>query len=159
MYIITIIISYTFYLNVVSLLQLLYAQNENIQRVAAGVLCELANDRQGADIIDSEGAAVPLTELLHCRSEAIATYAAAVLFRMGEGKPTEYKKRLSAELTSSLLRNDNMNWIEQPNLDNSSSIIQQGYPPNHDNRQGIHYSFLPSIHMLINEAKYNFIYY
>lgn len=35
-----------------------------------------------------------------------ATYAAAVLFRMSEDKPQEYRKRLSVELTSSLFRSD-----------------------------------------------------
>lgn len=42
-----------------------------------------------------------------------ATYAAAVLFRMSEDKPQDYKKRLSVELTSSLFRGDqNMAWNE-----------------------------------------------
>ncbi len=41
-------------------------------------------------------------------SFVVATYAAAVLFRMSEDKPQDYKKRLSAELTSSLLRTDQM---------------------------------------------------
>lgn len=41
----------------------------------------------------------------------LATYAAAVLFRMSEDKPQDYKKRLSMELTSSLYRSD-MNWAE-----------------------------------------------
>lgn len=39
-----------------------------------------------------------------------ATYAAAVLFRMSEDKPTEYKKRLSMELTNSLFREDQNLW-------------------------------------------------
>merc|ERR1740116_681116 len=69
--------------------QLLYNEIENIQRVAAGVLCELA------------GATAPLTELLHSRNEGVATYAAAVLFRMSEDKGGEYSKRLSQELKSS----------------------------------------------------------
>lgn len=38
-----------------------------------------------------------------------ATYAAAVLFRMSEDKPNDYKKRLSAELSNSLCRED-QNW-------------------------------------------------
>ena len=42
-----------------------------------------------------------------------ATYAAAVLFRMSEDKPQDYKKRLSMELSSSLYRGDhNMPWTE-----------------------------------------------
>lgn len=36
----------------------------------------------------------------------VATYAAAVLFRMSEDKPQDYKKRLSMELTNSLFRDD-----------------------------------------------------
>ena len=42
----------------------------------------------------------------------IATYAAAVLFRMSEDKPQDYKKRLSVELTSSLFRGENVPWTE-----------------------------------------------
>merc|ERR1719350_367180 len=82
--------------------QLLYNEIENIQRVAAGVLCELATDKEGASMIETEGATAPLTELLHSRNEGVATYAAAVLFRMSEDKGGEYTKRLSQELKSSL---------------------------------------------------------
>jgi len=93
--------------------QLLYSPIENIQRVAAGVLCELAADKEGAEMIEQEGATAPLTELLHSRNEGVATYAAAVLFRMSEDKPQDYKKRLSMELTSSLYRGD-PNWADPP---------------------------------------------
>jgi len=86
--------------------QLLYNEIENIQRVAAGVLCELAADKEGADMIENEGATAPLTELLHSRNEGVATYAAAVLFRMSEDKGGEYTKRLSQELKSSLYQRD-----------------------------------------------------
>ena len=41
-----------------------------------------------------------------------ATYAAAILFRMSDDKPKEYKKRLSAELTNSLFRGENVAWNE-----------------------------------------------
>ena len=99
--------------------QLLYNEIENIQRVAAGVLCEIAADKEGAVMIEQEGATAPLTELLHSRNEGVgellqvfrnffnithisATYAAAVLFRMSEDKGGEYSKRLSQELKSSL---------------------------------------------------------
>merc|ERR1719225_1651388 len=82
--------------------QLLYNEIENIQRVAAGVLCELAADKEGAVMTEQEGATAPLTELLHSRNEGVATYAAAVLFRMSEDKGGEYTKRLSQELKSSL---------------------------------------------------------
>lgn len=40
----------------------------------------------------------------------VATYAAAVLFRMSEDKPQDYKKRLSMELTNSLFREDQNMW-------------------------------------------------
>jgi catenin beta 1 len=91
-------------------LQLLYNEIENIQRVAAGVLCELAADKEGAEMIEQDGATAPLTDLLHSRNEGVATYAAAVLFRMSEDKPQDYKKRLSVELTNSLLREDTNLW-------------------------------------------------
>lgn len=38
----------------------------------------------------------------------MVTYAAAVLFRMSEDKPQDYKKRLSMELTNSLFREENL---------------------------------------------------
>lgn len=44
---------------------------ENIQRVAAGVLCELAQDKEAAEAIEAEGATAPLTELLHSRNEGV----------------------------------------------------------------------------------------
>lgn len=97
-------------------IQLLYSNVDNIQRVAAGVLCELAHDKEGAEIIEQEGATAPLTELLHSRNEAVATYAAAVLFRMSEDKPQDYKKRISAELSNSLFRGDTMPWGD-PTMD------------------------------------------
>ncbi len=59
-------------------LQLLYSGVENVVRVAAGVLCELAQDKDGADTIEREGATTILTQLLHSRNEGIAAYAAAV---------------------------------------------------------------------------------
>ena len=55
-------------------LQLLYSNVDNIQRVAAGVLCEIAHDKEGAEIIEQEGATAPLTELLHSRNEAVGMY-------------------------------------------------------------------------------------
>ena len=47
---------------------------ENIQRVAAGVLCELAQDKEAAEAIEAEGATAPLTELLHSRNEGVGEY-------------------------------------------------------------------------------------
>lgn len=57
-------------------LQLLYSHNENITRVAAGVLCELAQDVDGAALIDHENASAPLRELLNSRNEAVGEAAA-----------------------------------------------------------------------------------
>ena len=51
--------------------QLLYSPTENITRVAAGVLCELAQDPDGAAQIERENGTQPLTELLNSRNEAI----------------------------------------------------------------------------------------
>ncbi|XP_041374475.1 catenin beta-like [Gigantopelta aegis] len=125
--------------------QLLYSPIENIQRVAAGVLCELAADKEGAEMIEQEGATAPLTELLHSRNEGVATYAAAVLFRMSEDKPQDYKKRLSMELSTSLYRGDqNMPWSEPPGFDDAGALSlptqepreQMYQPPPHHGSQG-----------------------
>ena len=62
------------------MLQLLYSPIENIQRVAAGVLCELAADKEGAEMIEQEGATAPLTELLHSRNEGVGKDRLAVLY-------------------------------------------------------------------------------
>lgn len=45
-------------------------------------------------------------------SPYLATYAAAVLFRLNDGKPPDCKKRFSAELTSNLFRGDPVAWNE-----------------------------------------------
>ena len=42
-----------------------------------------------------------------------ATYAAAILFRMSENKSPDYRKRLSIELTNSLVRGDPSTWTNQ----------------------------------------------
>ena len=52
-------------------LQLLYSPVDNVKRVAAGVLCELALDKPSAELIDIEGASAPLMELLHSSNEGI----------------------------------------------------------------------------------------
>ncbi|XP_077427192.1 junction plakoglobin a [Vanacampus margaritifer] len=90
--------------------QLLYSPVDNVKRVAAGVLCELALDKQSAEAIDGEGASPPLMELLHSDNEGIATYAAAVLFRISEDKSAEHKKRVSRELTHSMFKHDPAAW-------------------------------------------------
>uniref|UniRef100_A0A673JUC5 Junction plakoglobin-like n=1 Tax=Sinocyclocheilus rhinocerous TaxID=307959 RepID=A0A673JUC5_9TELE len=107
--------------------QLLYSPLDNVKRVAAGVLCELALDKQSAEIIDSEGASAPLMELLHSSNEGIATYAAAVLFRISEDKNPDYKKRVSVELTHSLFKHDPAAW-EMVSLP-SGGVELDGYGP------------------------------
>ncbi|RVE75755.1 hypothetical protein OJAV_G00001970 [Oryzias javanicus] len=115
--------------------QLLYSPVENVKRVAAGALCELALDKQSAAMIDGEGAAAPLMELLHSNNEGIATYAAAVLFRISEDKTLDYKKRVSVELTHSLFRHDPGAWemahnaipVEPPFPDELDGDFQGGF--------------------------------
>uniref|UniRef100_A0A8C7CVX8 Junction plakoglobin a n=1 Tax=Oncorhynchus kisutch TaxID=8019 RepID=A0A8C7CVX8_ONCKI len=104
--------------------QLLYSPVENVKRVSAGALCELALDKQSAEMIDAEGASAPLMELLHSNNEGIATYAAAVLFRISEDKSSDYKKRVSVELTHSLFKHDPAAWemVSVPMLEASSVI-------------------------------------
>ena len=65
------IVTYNYLKSRYLILQLLYNEIENVQRVAAGVLCELAADKEGAQMIESEGATAPLTELLHSRNEGV----------------------------------------------------------------------------------------
>lgn len=43
----------------------IFTQHFHFQRVAAGVLCELAVDKEVAELIEQEGATAPLTELLN----------------------------------------------------------------------------------------------
>ncbi|XP_062845057.1 junction plakoglobin-like [Trichomycterus rosablanca] len=90
--------------------QLLYWCVDSVKRVSAGVLCELALDKRSAELIDAEGASAPLMELLHSTNEGIATYAAAVLFRISEDKNSDYRKRVSVELTHSLFKHDAHGW-------------------------------------------------
>lgn len=53
------------------LIQLLFSNFENLQRLAADTLNELAADKEGADMIEAEGGTSSLTELLHCGNEAL----------------------------------------------------------------------------------------
>uniref|UniRef100_A0A3B1KL85 Junction plakoglobin n=1 Tax=Astyanax mexicanus TaxID=7994 RepID=A0A3B1KL85_ASTMX len=123
--------------------QLLYSYVENVKRVSAGVLCELALDKQSAELIDAEGASAPLMELLHSPNEGIATYAAAVLFRISEDKSSDYRKRVSVELTHSLFKHDPTAW-------EMSSEINICYNP------GItlvfNHSFHASWHVLLHQS-------
>ncbi|XP_009992506.1 PREDICTED: junction plakoglobin [Chaetura pelagica] len=123
-----------FRLNTIPLfVQLLYSPVENIQRVAAGVLCELAQDKEAADAIDAEGASAPLMELLHSRNEGTATYAAAVLFRISEDKNPDYRKRVSVELTNSLFKHDPAAWEAAQSMipinEPYSDELDPGYRP------------------------------
>ena len=103
-------------LNIIqTFVQMLYCEIENIQRAAVKVLCELAADKEGAEAIENESATAPLTEFLHSRDDEVATYAAAVLYRMSEDKPQDYKKRLSSELTNTLFRDDLNDWAANAN--------------------------------------------
>lgn len=61
-------------------MQLLYSPIENIQRVAAGVLCELAQDKEAAEAIEAEGATAPLTELLHSRNEGVGMFTKSLIY-------------------------------------------------------------------------------
>uniref|UniRef100_A0AAR2L7V5 Junction plakoglobin n=1 Tax=Pygocentrus nattereri TaxID=42514 RepID=A0AAR2L7V5_PYGNA len=110
--------------------QLLYSYVENVKRVSAGVLCELALDKQSAELIDAEGASAPLMELLHSPNEGIATYAAAVLFRISEDKSSDYRKRVSVELTHSLFKHDPAAWemVSEPALCSYNSFNSSGNP-------------------------------
>ena len=98
--------------------QFLYSAVDNIVRVSAGLLCELAQEADSAAEIERENASSRLTNLLRSHNEGIgmtsvyhlgmhykelmllltAAYAAAVLFRMSEDKPPDYRHRLSSNL-------------------------------------------------------------
>uniref|UniRef100_A0AAY4DGH7 Junction plakoglobin n=1 Tax=Denticeps clupeoides TaxID=299321 RepID=A0AAY4DGH7_9TELE len=108
--------------------QLLYSPVDNVKRVAAGVLCELAVEKQCANAIESEGAAAPLMELLHSSNEGIATYAAAVLFRISEDKNADYRKRVSVELTHSLFKHDPAAWDMVITLQHGCVCFSEGEP-------------------------------
>lgn len=91
-------------------IELLYSEVENIQRFSAGLLCELANDKEGAEKIEQEGATNILTNLLNSRNDGLSAFCAAILFRLSEGKSQDYKNQLNSELTNSLYRDDPSNW-------------------------------------------------
>ncbi|KAM4691511.1 junction plakoglobin [Rhinophrynus dorsalis] len=119
--------------------QLLYSPVENIQRVAAGVLCELAQDKDAADTIDAEGASAPLMELLHSRNEGTATYAAAVLFRISEDKNPDYRKRVSVELTNAIFRQDPAAWEAAQSM----IPLNDPYPDEMENYRGMYQDDIP----------------
>ncbi|OUC49557.1 Armadillo/beta-catenin-like repeat protein [Trichinella nativa] len=113
------------------LVQLLYFEVEHIQLVASGALSELSTELEGVHMIEQCGATPRLTELLHSRNESISAYAGATLHRMSADKPVEYRKRLSVELTSSLLRDDGSSaWDAGPDScvlpDDFSDVLYRG---------------------------------
>ncbi|KAK6300431.1 hypothetical protein J4Q44_G00285290 [Coregonus suidteri] len=120
--------------------QLLYSPVENVKRVSAGALCELALDKHSAEMIDAEGASAPLMELLHSNNEGIATYAAAVLFRISEDKNSDYKKRVSVELTHSLFKHDPAAW----EMAHNAVPMEAGYPADELDAGYNHYGDYPA---------------
>ena len=88
------------------LVELLYNEQEAVQRVAVATLCELSTEKEGAEKIEQEGATIPLTNLLNSRNESISSYSAAILYILSDGKSNDYKKQLTSELSSSLYRDD-----------------------------------------------------
>ncbi|CAG5104936.1 Oidioi.mRNA.OKI2018_I69.chr1.g1695.t1.cds [Oikopleura dioica] len=91
-----------------TVVRFLSSPNGNMQRSAAGLLCELATDKEAADQIEAQNATVILQPLLHSANECVATYAAATMYRMSEDKPHDIRKRLSQELTNSLFRPEDL---------------------------------------------------
>lgn len=82
--------------------QLLYTTSTCLQRATTALLSQLSNSRAGCLAIEREGACSRLTELIQSSNEYIAAYSAAVLHRIAQDKPEEYRKRLSLELRQSL---------------------------------------------------------
>ena len=54
--------------------QFLYSSVDNIVRVSAGLLCELAQEADSAAEIERENASARLTDLLHSPNEGIGMY-------------------------------------------------------------------------------------
>lgn len=72
-------------------------------------MCELAADKESADLIEVAGATSLLTALLRSHNDGVATYAATILFAMSGMKSQEYGKQLTVEMTNSLMPDEN-NW-------------------------------------------------
>jgi len=118
--------------------------NENMQRSAAGLLCELAADKDAVGIIERQNITHELQALLHSPNESVATYAAATMYRMSEDKSPDIRKRLSQELTHSLFRADedvNMYDVDEVHAYNeeSSSLLRNEvvHSPTLTNRSGL----------------------
>ncbi|KRX41065.1 Armadillo segment polarity protein, partial [Trichinella murrelli] len=129
------------------LVQLLYFEVEHIQLVASGALSELSTELEGVHMIEQCGATPRLTELLHSRNESISAYAGATLHRMSADKPVEYRKRLSVELTSSLLRDDGSAYDNAISYDqmhvNSPAAVGVGWDPMDAGMMGQPYGAVP----------------
>ncbi|CAD5120362.1 DgyrCDS8933 [Dimorphilus gyrociliatus] len=106
------------------LVEMLYSNTETIQKVSAGILCELASDKEGTEAIESEGASAPLSELVRSPNEGIATYAAAVLFRLSEDRPTGAFNGAEAAVAGSQFP-----WQRDPNGGPSSTARSQTFVP------------------------------
>jgi hypothetical protein len=118
--------------------------NENMQRSAAGLLCELAMDKDAVELIEKQNVTHELQALLHSPNESVATYAAATMYRMSEDKSPDVRKRLSQELTHSLFRADEdvMNYdVDEVHAYNeeSSSLLRNEvvHSPTLTNRSGM----------------------
>uniref|UniRef100_A0A8C1TJ93 Catenin, beta 2 n=1 Tax=Cyprinus carpio TaxID=7962 RepID=A0A8C1TJ93_CYPCA len=87
-----------------------------------------------------EGLLGTLVQLLASDDINVVTCAAAVLFRMSEDKPQDYKKRLSVELTSSLFRTEPMAWNETGDLglDIGAPGEPLGYRPDDPSYRSFH---------------------
>jgi len=97
--------------------RLLYSPNENILRVAAGVLCELAAEKEGAELIIREGGLGRLNELCRSANEAVAQYAAALVFRLNDESKQHF-------------RQEQMGWHEPSQQMVQPGMMQaSGYPP------------------------------
>ena len=111
----------------------------------------MVNDRLCANIIEQENCTQKLTELLKSTDEGIgksavtggrhpssacflATYAAAVLFRLAEDKPNELKKRLSQDVTSALYRDEH--FYGNPYRSTPTSTMTDGSTMNYYTSEG-----------------------
>jgi hypothetical protein len=109
------------------MVQLLYMPKEHIQKVACGCLCELANEKDFAELIENENPTEKLTELLRSKDEILATYAAAVLFRLSENKPQHRQNENHADKTyapiSSVQQQNGINNYKQYDLEMQQTSV------------------------------------
>ncbi|XP_040565018.1 armadillo segment polarity protein [Lepeophtheirus salmonis] len=68
---------------VLSLLEVVQGRvSENIQRVTAGLICEIASDREGALCLYQHGAMEPVKFLLNSKNDKIASYATTIMYSL-----------------------------------------------------------------------------